>query len=1207
MPLLASPTPAREPARTPAAAAKPAPAGQVMSVAGIRLYRMRNGTLVELPPDMTNEQAARLEADGAAAEKKLGRRPAPTPVPDVKKPAKKEAKKEPPKHAAKGRSVARGKAAARAAHAAAAALLGAVGQSKVAQYLAAKALPALARGSAALSKLSQNEQTHHDAGEKLKQSEDAVVIPHSEEQATGNAGQVGAVDARPAPAVEEKKADAKLSQSLEENIPRTLEDVDNFKRDKKAEHMGADVMQVVQGDKNSVVSTFGDVRQTPPPVPSGHTPENLPPPEAAPHTAPMNLGQGAVAPLEKEHTDVSNFTKEADGKLQEEGVTQEQLDMVDSGELAEANKEKKGLEQKAKTEPLAVQQFARQETARVDQDLAHEEKAGREALAARRRNALGATGQKQKGAKSALEKMRDDVAAKINGMYKTAQDGVTKKLADLETTSMKRFDEGNARATKEFEDNVKREFEAFKADRYSGWFGWARKAKDWLLGMDDLPAVKEIFDRNRAAFVAAIQALVAQITADNKRVIQQCKDDLANARKAIEVFVAGLKPGLQDVGRKAAAEMNERLADLDNKVGAKEEELRGKLKDKQTAAIRAIDDKITKMKEAMSGALAKLGRLLLYAAKKFFSWALGKFGVSLSTIEGIIDKGVAVLKAIFTGPIKFVKNLIAAAKTGFSSFAKNFLTHLKNAVFEWLTGSLEGVTLPDTWNLRGILSVVFQLLGITYQNIRAHLVKLIPEPVVKTLETTFSVLKTLITEGPMAAWEQLKEIAGEMQDAFVESVKNWIKWKVVEEAVKTVLALFIPGAGIIRAIIGIYDTIVFFIQKAKQIAEMIGNFLGSIAEIAAGNIDAAAAALEDGLARGLKLVIAFLAKFLHLDGITAKIRTAIQAIRGKVDAVIEKVAGWIVGLAKKGGRFVAAKAGEVFSWAFAKAGFSEGGKSHSIYVEGDEQPRLMIASDPKAAEDFLDWYVAEKGKDFANRRAKVIGQVRDQIKKAKAIAGEIAKLKAKGDAWKTRQRELLDANVVLSGFLSTLVGDDPAIGKEVEKYKLEGMTGTYGSIPKPTGDDFTADHQPQAAVLTAAAKFRFFSKSGELSERAEGRAKEGYAINLYKKRHEAGATYGMKGKETKESFLDRVKPLIKDRPADAQRREVIALMKQELRRDVAAIKSVVRAKHDTPIWKDVREKAGQGKEGQKLVGEIRDRINAGEDQIANQDLDSLTS
>ncbi len=88
------------------------------------------------------------------------------------------------------------------------------------------------------------------------------------------------------------------------------------------------------------------------------------------------------------------------------------------------------------------------------------------------------------------------------------------------------------------------------------------------------------------------------------------------------------------------------------------------LKDKQTAAIKAIDQKIEKMKESMLGALAKIGKLLLEAAKKFFTWALQKFGYSLSEIEGIINKGAAVLKAIFTKPLKFVKNLFNAADQG---------------------------------------------------------------------------------------------------------------------------------------------------------------------------------------------------------------------------------------------------------------------------------------------------------------------------------------------------------------------------------------------------------------------------------------------------------------------------------------------------------------------------------------------------------------
>jgi hypothetical protein len=306
-------------------------------------------------------------------------------------------------------------------------------------------------------------------------------------------------------------------------------------------------------------------------------------------------------------------------------------------------------------------------------------------------------------------------------------------------------------------------------------------------------------------------------------------------------------------------------------------------------------------------------------------------------------------------PIQFAKNLINAAASG-SRTSKNFLKHLQDALFEWLTGSLEGVVLPETWDLKGILSVVFQMLGLTYANIRSHLVKLIPEPAVKALETTFSLVKTLITEGPMAAWEQLKQLASDVTDAFIGAVKDWIKMKVIEEAIKTVVGLFVPGAGIIRAIIAIYDTIVFFIQRAKDIIQMLGNFLGSIAEIAAGNVGAAADALENGLARALKLVIDFLARFLHLCGITKKIRDTIQKIRGKVDEVIEKVAKWVVekakGLLSKAVEKGKAVVRTVAGWmGFSENFQGEDGESHRLYVAGDAaNPKIMVASAPEEIE-----------------------------------------------------------------------------------------------------------------------------------------------------------------------------------------------------------------------------------------------------------------
>ncbi|MEI6276792.1 MAG: DNA/RNA non-specific endonuclease [Prolixibacteraceae bacterium] len=825
---------------------------------------------------------------------------------------------------------------------------GILGKSKVADYLATKGEPVRIRGANKLKKLRENEQKHDNATEKLSQVEQAVVIPAVEGQSAGNAMQIVQVDGRKVPAPAENMIKQQLQASIAENIPQTIEEVDNFKNDNKASQMGEAVMTSVRADKNSVVSTFSDLENMPEPVSSKLSVVPLPAEERELATPVINLGEGAIAPLQAEHTDVNSYTKEADAKLKEEGITQDQLDLVDSGDLAVAGKEKKSMEKMAKSEPQAIRNFARQEGEKVESDLKIEEKRERDGLKFRRKADLGATKTKQKNTKSALEKKREEVALQINTIYQTAQKIVGRKLAGLEIKSMKNFDAGNSLATSLFEDNVKREMDAFKAERYKGLRGKLRKAKDWLLGMKDLPQVKAIFDRNRSRFVSSINQLIEVITAANKSVISECKTVLATARKEITVYVSKLGPGLRETGAKAAEEMNGKLAALDGFIEHKEQELQRKLSEKQVAAIKAIDDRIEKMKEAMSGALSKIGNLLLQAAKKFFTWALKQAGYSLSVIEGVISKGASVLKSIFTQPVQFAKNLINAAITGFKNFGKNFLIHLKNSLFEWLTGSLEGLVLPQVWDVKGIVGVALQMIGITYQNIRQHLVAVMGETVVGSLEKTFTLVKTLVTQGPMAAWEQLKEMAGEMQLAFIEAVRDFLKMKVIEQAIQWLVGIFVPGAGIVKAVIAIYDTVVFFIQKAKQIIQMIGSFLSSVGEIASGNIGAAASALESGLSRGLTVVISFLAQLLHLNAITDKIKAVIQKIRGKVDAALAKVARWIADKAKSLFGKVKSAAGKVIEWWGKSVPFKTTvGEDHHISLEGKPPGvQVIVKSDP---------------------------------------------------------------------------------------------------------------------------------------------------------------------------------------------------------------------------------------------------------------------
>ena len=247
------------------------------------------------------------------------------------------------------------------------------------------------------------------------------------------------------------------------------------------------------------------------------------------------------------------------------------------------------------------------------------------------------------------------------------------------------------------------------------------------------------------------------------------------------------------------------------------------------------------------------------------------------------------------------------------------------------------------------------MIGISYDNLRKHMVTVMTEPVVKGMENGFKLVQTLVNDGPMAAWEQLKEMAGEMQDAFIDAVKDFIKQKIIEQAIQWLVSLFIPGAGLIKAAIGIYDTIVFFIQKAKQIIEMVSNFLGSIAEIAAGNIGAAADAMEKGLARGLSLVISFLAQLLHLSGITNKIKEAIQKIRNKVDAVLLKVVKWIATQAKKlWGKIKTTAAKVVAWWKFKKSFPGADGKPHTILADRkDKRPLITVKSDEQTLAEVI--------------------------------------------------------------------------------------------------------------------------------------------------------------------------------------------------------------------------------------------------------------
>jgi hypothetical protein len=265
-----------------------------------------------------------------------------------------------------------------------------------------------------------------------------------------------------------------------------------------------------------------------------------------------------------------------------------------------------------------------------------------------------------------------------------------------------------------------------------------------------------------------------------------------------------------------------------------------------------------------------------------------------------LQKVGGAIKKIFKDPISFVGNLVQAGKLGFQNFASNIGTHLKKAFLEWLTGSLPGVYIPKSLTLKEFVKLALSVLGLTWDNIRQKLVKATSETVVKGLEMGFEIVKKLITEGPAAAWEEIKSQLSNLKDMVMQGIMDYIIETVVKKAVAKVLSLLVPGGAFIQAIISIYDTVMVFIAKLKKIIQVAMAFLDSMMAIANGQLGAAAAKVESVLAGLLTLAISFLAGFLGLGKIADKVMNIINTkVRAPVDKAIDFVINWIVTTAKR--------------------------------------------------------------------------------------------------------------------------------------------------------------------------------------------------------------------------------------------------------------------------------------------------------------------
>ncbi|MEP7120317.1 MAG: DUF4157 domain-containing protein [Byssovorax sp.] len=434
---------------------------------------------------------------------------------------------------------------------------------------------------------------------------------------------------------------------------------------------------------------------------------------------------------------------------------------------------------------------------------------------------------------------------------------------------------------------------------------------------------------------------------------------------------------------------------------------------------------------------------------RFVSWAGGTiwdlleivFSVVAPSVITYIKKAAGAFKTILKNPIAFVRSLVAAGKLGLSQFASNFLKHLKAALISWLTGALSGagIYIPQALSLIEFGKLALSVLGVSWPQIRAKIVKVLPggETTMKVLETGFDIVVALVTGGPAAAWEIIKDKLAGLRDTIMQGIISFVTESVVKAAIARLVGFLVPGAGFITAILTIVDTVTVFVQKLKDIAQVVASFIDSIAAIANGQIGAAANRVESAMAGALNVVVAFLAKFAGLGKVTDKIVGVVKKLQGTVDKGLDTAIAWIVKQAKavlakllgKGKKDKDKKDGPKLEE--IRVPVPMRGAQHTLSIGGASGTKVLMASAVGPLASKVDSAVAalRKSKNPDASRLGVMGQIR-----AAAVLVEAAEARAE-----TGDRASMD---LLRTRLEALGSAIAAYATRFDATDLDSLTGT---------------------------------------------------------------------------------------------------------------------------------------------------------------------
>jgi hypothetical protein len=494
-----------------------------------------------------------------------------------------------------------------------------------------------------------------------------------------------------------------------------------------------------------------------------------------------------------------------------------------------------------------------------------------------------------------------EVKGKVDGIYQQTEQDVQKILNDLDKWVPDKFDTGASVAKDTFVNYVDARKEAYREKRYSGAEGALKWGRDLLMGMPD--EVNAFYQEGVKVYIREMDRTLTGIAKHIAAELNRAKARVAEGRQQIKACVANLSPQLRENGQKAIQEIQGQFDELEGSIDSKRNELVNTLSDKYNEGLDEVNTYLEQQKEEDKGLVDK--------AKDTMGNVVSMMGEMREQLQSALASAAGAVMTILKDPIGFLGNLIDAVGQGLNNFAGNILTHLKNGFIEWLTGAVSAanIKMPASLDGPGILSLVMQVLGLTYEHIRGQIVKALGpkgEELISALEQSWEVLQIVATEGLAGLWQFVQQFIGDIKAMVIDAIQSMIAQEVIQAGIKFLVKMLGgPAGAFIQAVEGIVALVSWFAENASKMASLAAAVLNSVSAIASGAICEAASFVENSLAKALPMAIGFLADLMGLGDIADRVQGIIKKAQQPINSAVE----WVVKKARAMAKKIAKKLG----------------------------------------------------------------------------------------------------------------------------------------------------------------------------------------------------------------------------------------------------------------------------------------------------------